>query len=101
MKDEFLALYKKDFEITGGGKMEMFLGMAVEQKDKSIKIHLDNYIKDVLADYSAYTKKSLRPKKVPISPGVVFKAEDIPEVPDPCKQKQYRSFVAKLVTRRL
>ena len=21
MKDEFLALYKKDFEITGGGKM--------------------------------------------------------------------------------
>ena len=96
MKDEFLALYKKDFEITGGGKMETFLGMAVEQKDKSIKIHLDNYIKDVLMDYSAYIKKSLRPKKVPISPGVVFKAEDTPEVPNPRKQKQYRSFVAKL-----
>ena len=41
MKDEFLALYKKDFEITGGGKMETFLGMAVEQKGKSIKIYLD------------------------------------------------------------
>jgi hypothetical protein len=25
MKDEFLALYKKDFEITDGGKMETFL----------------------------------------------------------------------------
>ena len=56
MKDEFLALYKKDFEITGGSKMETFLGMAVEQKDKSIKIHLDNYIKDVLSQYSAYIK---------------------------------------------
>ena len=37
MKDEFLALYKKDFEITGGGKMETFQGMAVEQKGKAIK----------------------------------------------------------------
>ena len=78
MKDKFLALYKKDFKITGGCKMEIFLGMAVEQEGMSIKIHLDNYIKDVLTEYSSYIKKSLRPKKVPISPGVVFKAEDIP-----------------------
>ena len=96
MKDEFLALYKEDFEITGGGKMETFLGMAVEQKDKSIRIHLDNYIKDVLTECSDYIKKSLWPKKVPISPGVVFRTEDIPDSPDPRKQKQYRSFVAKL-----
>ena len=40
MKDEFLALYKKDFEIIGGGKMETFLGMAVEQKVKSNKFIL-------------------------------------------------------------
>ncbi len=40
MKDELLALYKKDFEITGGSKMETFLGTVVEQKDKCIKIHL-------------------------------------------------------------
>ena len=66
------------------------------QSNKSINIHLDNYIKDVLNDYSAYIKKSMRPKKVPISQGVVFKAEDIPDSPDPRKQKQYRSFVAKL-----
>ena len=51
MKDEFLALYKKDFEITGGSKKETFLGMVVEQDDKSIKIHLDNYVKEVIAKY--------------------------------------------------
>jgi hypothetical protein len=33
---------------------------------------------------------------VPISPGVAFKAEDIPELPNQLKQKHYRSFVAKL-----
>ena len=100
MKDEFLALYTKDFEITGDGdgQMETFLGMAVQQKDKSIRMHLDNYIKDVLTEYSDYIKTAQRPKKVPNSPGVVFKAEDIPEpeCPDPHRQKKYRSFFAKL-----
>ena len=61
--------------------------MAVDQKDKSIKIHLDNYFKDALAEYLDYIKKSLRPEKVPTSPGVVLKAEDVPESPDPHKQK--------------
>ncbi len=51
MKDEFLALYKKDFKITGGSKMQIFLGMVVEQVDKCIKIHLDNYVKEVITEY--------------------------------------------------
>ena len=68
--------------------------MVVEQSDKSIKIHLDNYVKNVVAEYAEYIKKSLRPKKVPISPGVTIKAEDVPELPNPLKQKYYRSFVA-------
>ncbi len=46
MKDEFLALYKKDFEITGGSKMETFLVMVVEQEKKCIKIHIGNYVKE-------------------------------------------------------
>ncbi len=96
MKDEFLALYKKDVEITSGGKMERFLGMVTEQDDKCIKIHLDNYVKGVIAEYSGCIKKSLRPKKLPISPGVAFKAVDVPELLDPTKQKRYRSFVVKL-----
>jgi hypothetical protein len=48
--------------------METFLGMVVEQSDKSIKIHLDNYVKDVVVEYAEYIKKALRPKKKPISP---------------------------------
>ena len=32
--------------------METFLGMIVEQSGKSIKIHLDHYVKDVVAEYA-------------------------------------------------
>ncbi len=96
VKDEFLTLYKKNFEITGGSKMETFLGMVVGQEDECIKTHPDNYVKEVIAEYSDYSKKSLRPKKVPISPGVTFRTMDVPELPDPLKQKHYRSFAAKL-----
>ncbi len=31
IKDEFVQLYSKDFEITGGSQMKVFLGMQVEQ----------------------------------------------------------------------
>jgi hypothetical protein len=73
--------------------METFLGMVAEQDDKSIKIHLENYVKEVVAEYSGHIKKSLRPKEVPISPGAVFRAEDVPELPDPTKQKYlWQSF---------
>ena len=48
--------------------------MVVEQSGKSIKIQRDNYVKDVVAEYAEYINKALRPKKVPISPGVAFKA---------------------------
>ena len=34
--------------------METFLGIVVEQADKSIKSHLDNYIKEVVAEYTEY-----------------------------------------------
>jgi hypothetical protein len=96
LRDEFLTLYQKDFEITGGGLMETFLGMEVEQPGKVIKLHLDSYIQEVLKDYKEYIKKSLRPKRVPMSPGLVLDNEDCPDLPDPRKQKYYRSFVAKL-----
>ncbi len=91
-----MQLYSKDFEITGGSKMKTFLGTQVEQTARSIKIHLDHYIKEVLAGYAEYIRKALRPEKVPIAPNVILKPDDTPEVPDPSKQKFYRSFVAKL-----
>ena len=67
LRDEFLQLYQKDFEITGGGLMETILEMEVEQPGKVIKLHLDSYIREVLKDYKEYIKKSLRPKRVPMT----------------------------------
>ena len=71
LKKEFMDKYSKDFEITGGGLMKTFLGMEVEQCGKTIKLHLDCYTQQVLAEYKVYIKKMLRPKKVLISPGVL------------------------------
>ena len=96
LKQEFMEKYSKDFQITGGGLMKTFLGMEVEQSGKTIKLHLDCYIQQVLSDYKEYIKKTLRPKKVPISPGVILDPTDVSVLPDACKQKYYQSFVAKL-----
>ena len=96
LRAEFMKKYSSDFEITGGGLMKTFLGMEVEQDDTGIKLHLDHYIQTVLSEYTEYIKKSLRPKKVPISPGVILHPDQVPAVPDKLKQKYYRSFVAKL-----
>jgi hypothetical protein len=93
-----LKFYSKDFNITGGGLMEMFLGMEIEQSNRSIKMHLDHYTSEMLNEYKAYirVKKSLRPKRVPFSPGVILRPEDSPTLQDPSKQKLYRSYVATL-----
>ena len=96
LRDEFLELYQRDFEITGGGLMETFLGMEVEQPGKVIRMHLDTYIQTVLDEYKEYIKKALRTKRVPMSPGIVLNNEDCPDLPDPRKQKYFRSFIAKL-----
>ncbi len=50
--DEFLKLYKNFFYYTGGGLMETFLGMEVEQPGKVIKLRLDSYVQEVLAEYN-------------------------------------------------
>jgi hypothetical protein len=77
--------------------METFLGMEVEQDNKTIKLHLGHYVHGMLTKYKDYIKKSLRPKRVPIAPGVILRPEDCPEVLDPTKQKYYRSFMAKWI----
>ena len=65
IKDDFLALYKKDFLITGGCQMETFLGMEVEQTEKLIKFLHDHYhdVKAVVKEYSNYIKKALQPNR--------------------------------------
>ena len=98
MSSVFLELYQRDFEITGGGPMETFLCMEVEQPGKvtRIRLHLNTYIQEVLTEYKAYIKKALRPKRDPMTPGAVLNNEDCPITPDPRKQKYCRSFLAKL-----
>ena len=49
LSDEFLELYKKGFDYTGGGLMETFLGMEVEQPGKVIKLHLGMFRKSWLS----------------------------------------------------
>ncbi len=79
--------YSKDFNITGGSFMKTFLGMEIEQSNRSIKLHLDHYVCELLNEYKGCIKKSLRPKRVPISPGVILRPEDSPTLLDPSKQK--------------
>ncbi len=62
--------------------METFLDMLVEQSKKAVRLHLDNYIRELLDEYKAYTTKSLRPKHTPIQPGIVLMQEDCPILPD-------------------
>ncbi len=44
IKDKFVQLYSKDFDMTGGCLMEIFLWMEVEQTACSIKLHLVHYL---------------------------------------------------------
>ncbi len=76
--------------------MEIFLGMEVEDPGKVIRLYLDKYTRSVLDKYREFIKKSLRPKRVPVSPGLVLNNENCPPIPDPRQQKFYRSFIAKL-----
>ncbi len=39
MKNEFLALFKRDFDNIGGNKMQTLQGMVFEQSNKTIKNH--------------------------------------------------------------
>ncbi len=63
---------------------------------RDLTIHLDTYIQETLAEYKASVTKFLRPKQVPMQPGIMLEQEDCPESPDQVRQKMCRSFVAKL-----
>ena len=42
LMDEFLRVYRRDFEITGGDLMTTFLGLEIEQDNDEICIHMDS-----------------------------------------------------------
>ena len=52
IKDEFMQVYSKDFEITGARQIKTFLGTQAEQTARSIEFHLDHYIKRGVAETS-------------------------------------------------
>ena len=94
--NEFLEKYKRDFEFTGGELMESFLGVQVEQPGDEIRLHLDNYVKELIQEYFDFDRRTPRPKKAPTPPGVILTPADCPLVPDKKRQSVYRSIVAKL-----
>ena len=59
--------------------MKTFLGIMMDN-GKTIQLDLNHYVQklEVLAYYIKYIKKMFHPKKVPISPGVVLKPDDVP-----------------------
>jgi hypothetical protein len=86
LKHEFMGKYIRGFDITGGGLMETFLGMQVEQSQGKICLHRDTFIREVLEEYKLFQAKSLRPKLAPIQPGLVLTKDDGPILPEPRKQ---------------
>ena len=57
LKEEFMALYSDGFDVTGRDLMQSFLGLEVEQLEGFIKLHLDTYIQELIAEYQL-----IRPK---------------------------------------
>jgi hypothetical protein len=65
LKQEFMEKYTKDFDITGGGLMETYLGMQVEQSPGKIR-HV--CITTFGRPWMNIRRSSLRQKLVPIQP---------------------------------
>ncbi len=93
LRDEFMKKYTADFNVTGGDLMETFLGMEVIQTKHHVKLHLDHYVRDLLREYKTYIQKTLRPKKVPISPGVILTSASFLRSPIPAS----RNSIARLL----
>jgi hypothetical protein len=56
--------------------MTSFLRMEIEHNKKDIAIHLDTYVLKTLDEYKMAVSKFLKPKKVPMQPGLVPEQED-------------------------
>ena len=61
LKEEFMALYLADFNVVGGDLMQSFFGFKVEQLDSCIKLHLDTYIQELIAEYQLIQPKFPKP----------------------------------------
>ena len=83
LKQEFIRESSRDFYITLTENLTSFLGLEIEQGPEGINIHLDTYIQEVITEYKTYVKTALKPKKVPMQPGVMLDSHDCPEFKAP------------------
>ena len=97
LKDEFETLYSRDFEATGRSPMTTFSGLAVEEDDLGISLHLDKYMEKLIEEYDQLIrKKFIKPKTVPMTPGLLLDNANCPDLPDAVKQKQFRLMLPKV-----
>jgi hypothetical protein len=95
LKLEFIAEYKRDIEITCEELMTSFLWMEVEKGRRSIRLLLDNCIQETLSGYHMNLKAAIRnfvkPKQVPMQPGVVLEHDlcSRPQSPQILESKRY------------
>jgi hypothetical protein len=93
MMDEFLELYRKDFDITGEELMETFIGLESIQSDTSIRINMSKHfstgIRSMILELSAESR--LLVNLVSFSPRMTL-LSCLTQRSSLC----YRSLVAKL-----
>jgi hypothetical protein len=93
---EFLTLYSRDFEITGGDLMKDFLGLEIVHINSEIHLHMDSYVQSVIYEWKHNCGKMLQPKSFPAAPNHNLTKEDCSTGPNP-DAKHYRSCVMKLM----
>ena len=67
--------------------MSSSLGMEIEHNKRNLTIHLDTYIREIMAEYKATVTMFLKPKQVQMQPWIMLEFEDCQESPDPVRQK--------------
>jgi hypothetical protein len=72
LSDKFICEYQANFDITVEDVIFSFLGMEIEHSKRNLTIHLDTCIQKTLAEYKAAVTKFLKPKQVPMQPGVCW-----------------------------
>ena len=72
LKREFIREYTRDFNITLEENITSFLRIEIKQGPDWIDINLDTYIREIIEEYQKYVRTALKPKKVPMQPGVML-----------------------------
>jgi hypothetical protein len=61
-KLEEFRKYNTDFKVTCGGIMETFLDMKLKQDEKSAKLYMDLYVRQMLVQYRSTSRDCVQSK---------------------------------------